>query len=144
MQQELFPSTKSNSDKIKKVIRRRGVRNSSWDKEHYKNVKSFMDEHILGVHYTLVEKYKKDPVAWAMTFFPLINQAVKDEDYEAAQATKDAIIDFLNRFGAKIPDSIEFKLPKYHPIKVRALVCYGKEDDPSGMASGGAEFISRF
>jgi len=43
-----------------------------------------------------------DPVRWARAFTPMIADNVAREDYEAAQAIKDAIIEFLNGFGAEL------------------------------------------
>lgn len=57
--------------------------------------------------------YQKNcPVDWAKGFIPLIKESADDEDYEAAKATKDAIIEFLNGFGAKLPADCEILLPK--------------------------------
>jgi len=77
-----------------------------------------MDDQLWNVDFRLAEKYKGDPVGWAKTFFPMIPDCVHREDYEAAQATKDAIIDFLNKLGANIPDDARLKVPDYKPMNL--------------------------
>lgn len=108
---------------------------STFDRKHYKEIKDFMLQ-ILNNRPWCCDV--KCPVEWAMTFFPLIPECVQREDYEGAQATKDAIIEFLNGFGAEIPKDAMLNLPEYEPKTIRGIVCFGKEDDPSGLASGGA------
>ena len=64
----------------------------------------------------------KCPVEWAETFLCLIPDCVHREDYEAAQATKDAIIQFLNKFGAEIPDDARLTLPEYKEIEIKGII----------------------
>lgn len=49
------------------------------------------------------------PVEWAKTFVPLVRDCAESEDYEGAQATKDAIKDFLRGFGMNISDDDTLK-----------------------------------
>ena len=51
-----------------------------------------------------------DAVRWCVGFFPLIKMAVEEEQYEVAQAFKDAMIEFLNGLGAEIPKGFLFNL----------------------------------
>lgn len=81
------------------------------------------------------------PVEWAKVFFPQISKAIHDEEYELAQALKDAVRIFLNQFldkPNKIKKSATLKLPEYVETKVYGIVCLGDPDDPLGMKSGGA------
>jgi hypothetical protein len=113
----------------------------NWDKKYYKVVKAYMDNQMWHIDYRLAEKYKDDPIGWARSHFDLISDCVHRGDYEAAQATKDAIIDFLNKLGLEIPDDAVLKLPEYNPVKIRALICFGKKYDPSGFSNGSAELF---
>ena len=80
-----------------------------WDKKHYREIKKF----------TLYQLQHKDfrttincPFEWAETFLPLLNYCISVEDYEGAQAMKDAIMDFLNDFLIeKITKKDLLKLP---------------------------------
>lgn len=114
----------------------------SWDKKYYKEIYNWMCENLKYSPIWYLKGEKPCPIEHVKTYFPLISDCVHREDYEAAQATKDAIINFLNKLGAEIPDSAELKIPDYKAIKIRGLICYGKKNDPSGFASGGAEFIN--
>lgn len=107
---------------------------------HYKAIKKWV-LHELNHRPILLADKIKCPVEWAKTFFPLIPDCVHREDYEAAQATKDAIIEFLNGFGAEIPDDAQLRIPEYKPMDAHGIICFGKKGDPSGMASGGAEIF---
>lgn len=80
-----------------------------WDKKHYTEVKKF----------TLYQLEHRDfritidsPFEWAETFLPLLNYYISVEDYEAAQAMKDAIMKFINQFLIeKIKKTDLLKLP---------------------------------
>ena len=113
----------------------------SWDKKYYKEIKTFMDNQLWHVDYRLAEKYKDNPAGWAQSHFNLITDCVHREDYEAAQATKDAIIEFLNKLGAEIPNDAALNIPDYAPMEIHGIICLGKSDDPTGMGSGGAIWL---
>lgn len=107
------------------------------DKKHYKEIKKFVLLKLSTRPALLADKITC-PVEWAKTFFPLISDCAAREDYEAAQGTKDAIIEFLNKFGAELPKDVEFKLPEYKILEAHGIICFGKKGDLSGMGSGGA------
>jgi hypothetical protein len=109
--------------------------------KYYKEVKKFMDWNFSHVDYRLMEKFKTRPDLYAQTFFGLIPDCVQREDYEGAQATKDAIIEFLNKFGMEIPDDAQLRLPEYKPMDAHGILCFGKEGDPTGIGSGGAQLF---
>ena len=85
----------------------------SWDKKHYKTIKKWMIERLNSVPF----QYKTNcPFDWAATFLPLIVDCSYREDYEAAQATSDAIREFLNGFlkeEDRISETTLLKLPDY-------------------------------
>jgi hypothetical protein len=134
-QTSLFPSPGNIANAL--VVRRRGKKKKS---DYYKAIKEFMLWELNHRDFRLVEKYKC-PVDWAKTFLHLITDCVEREDYEGAAATKDAIREFLNGFGADIPEDAQLKLPEYKPVEMHGIICYGQEGDPSGIGSGGADWI---
>lgn len=110
----------------------------SWDKEYYREIKKFMDYEVSHKHFLCTIDC---PIEYVKTFLPLISMSIEKEDYEAAQATKDAIMQFLNKFlkdGNKIKKSDTLKLPAYVEIEAHGIVCLGDPNDKTGMASGGA------
>lgn len=124
MQQSLFEDNQPGSVRQPAlqqtaVRRRNGHKRGTWDTKYYKEIKAFMDRQMWHLDFRLAEKYKGDPIGWAKSHFHLISDCVHREDFEAAQATKDAIIDFLNKLGAEIPDDAELKIPEYKPMKIR-------------------------
>lgn len=80
----------------------------SFDKRHYKTIKKFMLDRLTHRPWC----YEGSPVDWAVGLFPLIQQSIDDEDYEAAQATKDAIIEFFNSMGADVPNDAKLILTR--------------------------------
>jgi len=106
-------------------------------KEYYDQIKEFVHSLLNGVPFQIADKVTC-PVEWAKTFFPMISDCVHREDYEGAQATKDAIIEFLNKFGLEIPEDAQLKIPEYKETEMHGILCLAKEGDISGLASGGA------
>lgn len=51
-------------------------------------------------------------------FLPVISLAVHHEDYEAAQAIKDAIVKYCKDLGIGLPDNPELKIPPYQEEKI--------------------------
>lgn len=144
MQQSLFndnqPKDVRTPDLHKANVRRRnGHKKGTWDKKYYKELYDWMCENLKYSPTWYLKGEKPCPIEHVKTYFPLISDCVHRGDYEATQAIKDAIIDFLNKLGAEIPDDAVLKIPEYKPMKFSAFVCYGKEDDPTGFASGGAD-----
>lgn len=88
---------------------------STWDKQHYKDIYEFMMSTLSSIPFQCVCKC---PFEWAKIRLPLVSMCVSNEDYEGAQATKDAIKDFLNRFlpdDGQIKDSDTLILPPAPP-----------------------------
>lgn len=80
----------------------------AFDRKHYRTVKKFMGQQLNNRPWCCQDV---GPVEWAKTFIPLITDCVKQEDYEGAQATSDAIREFLNQFLKEpIPADITLKL----------------------------------
>lgn len=113
---------------------------STFDNEYYEQVKQHTHYNLTHVSMFLDGKVKC-PVEWAKTFYPLLVSCVESEDFEAAKGVRDAIIEFLNGFGADIPNDAILNLPDYQKIEVRGIMCLGIEGDPSVMASGGAIWL---
>ncbi|WP_183560626.1 hypothetical protein [Mucilaginibacter sp. SP1R1] len=87
------------------------VQKPTWDEKHYQEIYEFMMATLGSVPWC---SDVKCPVEWAKTKLPLVSMCVANEDYEGAQATKDAIMDFLNQFlseSEKITDQQTLKLP---------------------------------
>ncbi|MBB6126955.1 hypothetical protein [Mucilaginibacter lappiensis] len=87
------------------------IKNSNWDKKHYQEIYDFMIATLSSVPWC---SNVKCPFEWAKSKLPLITMSIEKEDYEAAQATKDAIKNFLNRFlddENKITNEATLKLP---------------------------------
>ena len=72
--------------------------------QHYKDIKAHMKWVLEHPPWCYTGKC---PVQWAKAFIPTMADCASREDYEAAQATKDAIIEFLNSMGAEIPADAE-------------------------------------
>lgn len=79
----------------------------AFDRKHYREIKNYMMDRLMRppCHYT-----GNNPIDWAVGFFDLISDCVAREDYEGAKATRDAIIEFLNSFGAEIPEDARLNL----------------------------------
>lgn len=77
--------------------------------------------------FQLAEKIQ-NPVDWVKVFLPMIVQAEKDEDFEAAQAVKDAMIEFLNQFikdpKDKLTKEFTFKLPDFERVRMAGIICF--------------------
>lgn len=80
-----------------------------FNKKHYREVKKLMLWRLNNVPWCCSIK---NPIEWAETFMPLIINCIDQEDYEGAQGTKDAIIEFLNQF-IPIPEDVLLKLEKF-------------------------------
>lgn len=106
-----------------------------WDKKYYNAIRKFVKYGLEHRPFQLGDRVTC-PVEWAITFFPLITMSVQNEDWEAAQATKDAITSFLRKFGAKIPRSATLKIPDtYTEHKGGFHISMGNPDDPTGFSS---------
>lgn len=117
----------------------------SWDKKHYQILKKWIGERLKKYPFQLHERVQKgeiDALDWAKSYIGLIPGCIHRGDYEGAQATRDAVIEFLNGFGLDIPENAVLNLPEYQPKQIYALLCFAKIGDPSGMANGGAMFIN--
>ena len=70
----------------------------------------------------------KCPLEWAKTFLPLVKDCEHREDYEAAQATSDAIMEFLNQFlpaDQQLNKETDIlKLPEYKEIVIYWHISY--------------------
>lgn len=108
------------------------------EREYYKAIKAHVGHNLTHVPWCAQVDC---PVEWAKTFLPLITDCAHEGDYVGAQATKDAIIEFLNSFGTELPTDVLLTLPEYEELDIRGIVCLGVEGDRSGMASGGAVFL---
>ncbi|MCF0059918.1 hypothetical protein MUK70_11765 [Dyadobacter chenwenxiniae] len=114
----------------------------AFDKKHYRAIKKFMDQQILHVDFRLVDEYRDKPVEWAETFLFHISHCIEEEDYEGAKAVTDSIKEFLDKYTDVKVEDLLLKVPEYKRLEIVGIICYGKDDDKSGLASGGAEFIS--
>lgn len=98
----------------------------AFDKKHYKEIKKWVLLSLKEYHY--------DPTI----FLPVIAACLKDEDFEAAQATSDAIRQWFEEQGETIPPEATLKIPDTCEDPEGYIICLGNPDDPSGMKSGGA------
>jgi hypothetical protein len=64
-----------------------------WDKKHYAEVKEFVSHQVGHRPWC----YDGDFSTWLTVWTSMIQHCIHDEDYEGAQATKDAITEFLNK-----------------------------------------------
>ena len=69
----------------------------SWDKKYYKACKKHMD-HIVSHRPWCCDSPLDE---WLKTWVSFVKEHVDKGDYEAAQATKDAIIDFTAKITGK-------------------------------------------
>jgi len=65
----------------------------SWDKKYYKACKKHMDWVVSSQPCV----YEGDVVSWVKAMNNLVKEFADDEDYEAAQAGKDAILEFVSK-----------------------------------------------
>jgi hypothetical protein len=72
----------------------------AFNRKHYSEIRKFITDRLNSVPwcYKLGKESERSPIDWAITFLPLISDCVAREDYEAAKATRDAIIEFANKF----------------------------------------------
>lgn len=71
----------------------------AFNKKHYRTIKKFMSERLS----TRPWCYEGNRVDWIAGFFDMVRDCAQREDYEGAQAAKDAIIEAFNDIGAEVP-----------------------------------------
>lgn len=113
-----------------------------WDKKHYKEIFKWVYSQLGGglnpEIYTSLEK----PVWNGDIFISMLPDIIHREDWEGAQATKDALIKWYNEHlppgESPLTEEALIRIPAYqeHPACGYHL-SLGKPDDPSGIASGG-------
>ena len=109
---------------------------------YYKDVYKWFYESLSMVPFLMFESNPNYSIGdHLQTLLPVVSSAVDGEDFEAAQAMKDCIKDFLNSKGANITDEDVLKLPPVCTEKIQGIICLGRRDDISGMASGGAVWL---
>jgi len=96
-----------------------------FDKKYYKQIKAFVAEQLQQPSFLYTGKC---PFEWAKTFLPLVKDCEHREDYEAAQATSDAIMEFLNQFlpadQQLTKEKDILKLPEYKEIIIYGHISY--------------------
>lgn len=100
-----------------KQTKKRRVKQATFDKKYYREIYNWICENLKFSPTWYLKGENPCPIEHVKTYFPLISDCVHREDYEAAKATRDAIIDFLNKLGAEIPNDAVFILPEYKPMK---------------------------
>lgn len=82
----------------------------AFDKKYYKAIKEFVDTRISAPPAIYGPVSLED---WIKSWAQRIPDCLKDEDYEAAQAIKDSIRDFLNKHvDEPIPKDALLKIPR--------------------------------
>lgn len=95
-------------------------------KKHYNEIKKFV---LSNLEFSGQIKNFNPEATIYDCLVPTLNMVsfcVQKEDYEGAQATKDAIMEFLNQFLSeedRIKVSDTFKLPDYKHEDIRGIVC---------------------
>lgn len=97
----------------------------AWDKKHYKEIY----EHVQAIF----------KLGWSPeVFLPVVRGCIEAGDFEAAQATSDAIRKWFEDHSVSIPPDATLKLPDTYEEPRGYHLSLGVPDDFSGMASGGA------
>jgi len=92
----------------------------AFDKRHYKEVK----KHTLWMLNNPSVFVRTDCKAeWAITFLPVLVECVESEDYEGAQAMKDAIKEFI---GLPADEEILLALPSWKDVFALLRKQYGR------------------
>lgn len=84
----------------------------AWNKKHYKEIKEFT-AHWLS-HRPFHEVYKGTPISHVDFMLTQIPIFLKAQDFEAAKAIKDAIIEFWNYiYHDNVPKEALLRLPEW-------------------------------
>lgn len=88
-------------------------RKKGFDTKHYNEVKKFF-LHLISHHSVLYTGTHED---WIKGMLPLISQSIHSEDYEAAQACRDALKEYLKSIDPtiEIPEDALIKIPDHKP-----------------------------
>lgn len=104
---------------------------AKWNKKHYKEIKAF----VLSTLKEPVDPGKRDPITGRLPVsfreyiqpkLRLMVDCASREDFEGAQATKDALVEFTNRYlpeDKQLPSDFGFNLEGIEPIKTSELTC---------------------
>jgi hypothetical protein len=87
----------------------------SFNKKYYKQIKFFVDDRLRHRPWCMNDTTIMDHI---LMIIGLIPGCLERQDFEAAQAVKDSIIEFINTFpGEKIDRSILLRIPPFKPHK---------------------------
>lgn len=109
-----------------------------WDKKHYREIKKWVKPQLGGGYPASI--YGKD-VEHMDVFVDMIPELVEKGNYEAAQAVKDAIMEWFNEHlpkgEARITPDNTLRLKAYKKRKpCRYHLSMGNPDDKYGMEPG--------
>lgn len=71
----------------------------------------------------------------------ILAEMIRSENFEAAQAIRDAMIEFFREIKVEIPDDPLLNIPSIETVPPRGIICYARPDDPFGLLPGHAEFL---
>jgi len=120
------------------------LRNMPWDRKYYKTIFKWVYGQLGTGLNPKIYTSLKEPVWQGSIFISMLPELIHREDYEGAQATKDAIVKWYNeRLPKGKPPFTENDLIKIAPYeqreKIAGIICFGLRNDKSGLASGGVQ-----
>jgi hypothetical protein len=113
-----------------------------FDRKRYRETKKWMLESLSIKQWCMPENWTLSDQIKA--YLPLIVDCAHREDYEGAQATKDAIVEFLNKFlpeSERLTGFEKLNLPDYEPLEIHGIICF-VETDSRGNDTGKSAAIT--